>query len=120
MLELLSENEGNILGLKAQGTITLEDFRQTLAPCLAAVILDWGKARLLLYLEEDFDGFDLEAFKGEAAFGSKHRDNLEKVAVVGGSFMINLQIRFGAALLGGEVQTFASEELEGAWDWLRS
>jgi hypothetical protein len=118
MLELLSENEGNILGLKAQGTITLEDFRQTLAPRLAALIQNWGKARMLLYLEEDFQGFDLEALKGEA-FGSKHRDNLEKVAVVGGSFMINLQIRFGAALLGGEVQTFASEELEEAWDWVR-
>ena len=39
--------------------------------------------------------------------------------MVGGSFMINLQIRLGAALLGGEVQTFASEELEEAWDWVR-
>ncbi|MCX5893840.1 MAG: STAS/SEC14 domain-containing protein [Deltaproteobacteria bacterium] len=118
MLELLSENEGNILGLRAQGTITMEDFRQTLAPRLAAMIDDWGKARMLLYLEAGFQGFDLEAFKGEA-FGAKHRDNLEKVAVVGGSFMINLQIRLGASLLGGEVQTFASEELEEAWDWVR-
>ena len=42
-----------------------------------------------------------------------------RFAVVGGSFMINLQIRLGAALLGGEVQTFASEELEEAWDWVR-
>jgi hypothetical protein len=72
---------------------------------------------MLLYLEEDFEGFDLEALKGD--FGANYRDKLEKVAVVGGSFMINLQIRFGAALLAGEVQTFASEELEEAWDWVR-
>ncbi len=117
MLKFLPENGGNILGFRAQGTITLEDFDQTLAPCLRAVIQDWGKARMLLYLEEDFEGFDLEALKGD--FGAQHRDNLEKVAVVGGSFMINLQIRLGAALLGGEVQTFASEELEEAWDWVR-
>ena len=117
MLKFLPENGGNILGFCAQGTITLEDFHQTLAPCLAAVIQDWGKARMLLYLEEDFEGFDLEALKGD--FGAQHRDNLEKVAVVGGSFMINLQIRLGAALLGGEVQTFASEELAEAWDWVR-
>jgi SpoIIAA-like len=117
MLEFLPENGGNILGFRAQGTITLDDFHQTLAPCLAAVIQDWGKARMLLYLEEDFEGFDLEALTGD--FGAEHRDNLEKVAVVGGSFMINLQIRLGAALLGGEVQTFASEELEEAWDWVR-
>ena len=117
MLKFLPENGGNILGFRAQGTITLEDFDQTLAPCLTAVIQDWGKARMLLYLEEDFEGFDLEALKGD--FGAQHRDNLEKVAVVGGSFMINLQIRLGAALLGGEVQTFASEELEEAWDWVR-
>ena len=117
MLKFLPENSGNILGFRAQGTITLEDFRQTLAPCLAAVIQDWGKARMLLYLEEDFQGFDLEAFTGD--FGTKHRDDLEKVAVVGGSFMINLQIRLGAALLGGEVQTFAREELAEAWGWVR-
>ncbi len=101
MLELLTENDGNILGLRAQGTITLEDFRQTLAPRLAAVIEDWGKARMLLYLEEDFEGFDLDALK-EEFYGSKKRDSLEKIAVVGGSFMINLQIRLGAARLGGK------------------
>ena len=50
MLKFLPENGGNILGFRAQGTITLEDFHQTLAPCLAAVIQDWGKARMLLYL----------------------------------------------------------------------
>ena len=65
MLKFLPENGGNILGFRAQGTITLEDFHQTLAPCLAAVIQDWGKARMLLYLEEDFEGFDLEALKGD-------------------------------------------------------
>lgn len=119
MLELLPEKEGNVLGLNAQGTITLDDFRQILAPRLEAMIKDWGKARLLLLLEEDFHGFDLEAFKGDEAFWSKHRENLQKIAVVGGSFMVNLQIRLGATLLGGEVQAFAREELEEAWDWVK-
>ena len=36
MLKFLPENGGNILGFRAQGTITLEDFDQTLAPCLTS------------------------------------------------------------------------------------
>jgi hypothetical protein len=119
MLELLPESGANILGLRAWGTVTLEDFRQTLAPRLAAMIEDRGKARMLLYLEEDFHGFDLAAFKVEAAFGSKHRDNLEKIALVGGSWIMNLQIRLASSLLGGELQTFDREELAAAWEWVR-
>lgn len=118
MLELLSENADNVLGFKALETITLEDFRQVLAPRLAAIMKEWGRARLLLHLDEDFQGFDLEAFKGEA-FGSKHHEHLEKIAVVGGSFMIKLQIRLAATLLGGEVETFGREELAEAWEWVR-
>jgi hypothetical protein len=118
MLKILAEKDGNIVGFTARRTLTVEDFRQTLAPRLAAVIQDWGKVRMLLYLEEDFQGFDVDALK-EEFFGSKHRDNLEKIAVVGGSWMINLQIRLGAAMLGGEVQTFASEELDEAWEWVK-
>lgn len=119
MLELLDKKDGKVIGFKAQGTISGDDFHQILAPSLAAMIQDCGKARVLLHLGEGFQGFDLDALK-EEAFGSKVRDSLEKIAVVGGSWMINLQIRLGAAMLGGEVQTFASEELDDAWDWVRT
>ncbi len=117
MLELLSEKDGNILGFKARGTLSEEDFQQVMAPRLLEATRSGGKVRLLLYLEKDFEGFDLEALKEEFL---NNQENLEKIAVVGGSFMMNLQIRLGATLLRGEVQTFHRGELDEAWEWIKS
>jgi hypothetical protein len=118
MLKFMPESQGNFLGFRARKQITLKDFRQTLAPRLEAAIAEAGRVRLLLCLEDDFEGFDLEAIKGEV-LDSRHKDRLEKIAVVGGSWWTKLEIRLGAAQLAGEVQTFDREELEEAWEWLR-
>ncbi|HEY9073448.1 MAG TPA: STAS/SEC14 domain-containing protein, partial [Desulfobaccales bacterium] len=78
-----------------------------------------GSARLLLCLEENFEGWDTEAIRDEALRGS-HQENLEKVAVVGGSWWTRLEIRLGASLLAGEVETFSSDELAEAWEWIKT
>jgi hypothetical protein len=119
MLEMMPESQGNILGFWARGHVTWQDVHQSLAPRLESVVQDWGGARLLLCLEEDFQGLDLRAVKDEA-FSHRHRDNIEKIAVAGGPKWFRLEVRLAASFLPGEVQTFAREELSAAWEWVRA
>jgi hypothetical protein len=119
MLEILPESQGNILGVKAIGTFSRQEYHEFLIPHLSTIIKEHGRVRLLFYLDEDFQGFDLEALKNEA-FGHAHKDDFQKIAMVGGSWWLNLQMTLLAPFLHGEVRNFSREELPEAWTWIRS
>jgi len=119
MLEILPESEGNILGVKATGTFNHQEYHEFLMPHLREIIKEHGRVRLLFYLEEDFQGFDLEAIKNEA-FGSGHQDDFQKIAVVGGSWWLSLQMTLIAPLFNGTLRNFSRAELPEAWTWIRT
>ncbi len=119
MLEILPESAGNIVGVKATGSFNHQEFHEFLLPHLRGVIREHGQARLLFYLDEDFQGFDLEAVKN-AALGSGHENDFQKIAVVGGSWWLNLQINLASSLLNGALNTFSRAELPEAWVWIRA
>jgi len=118
MLEILSESHANILGLKVTGKFTSRDCQEWLIPRLNAMIKEHGRVRVLFSLETDFQGWDLEALQQEA-FGPQHRDDFQKIAVVGGSWWLSLQMKLIAPLIGGEVRNFSRAELPEAWTWIR-
>jgi hypothetical protein len=115
----MPESHGNIIGFWARGHVTWQDVHQSLAPRLESVVQDWGGVRLLLCLEEDFQGLDLRAVKDEA-IGHRHKNDIEKIAVAGGTWWFRLEVRLAASFLPWEVQTFAREELAEAWAWVRA
>jgi hypothetical protein len=119
MVEILPESAGKSLGLKVRGKLTIEDYRQTLMPRLAEIIREQGRARVLLLLDHDFEGFETQALMGED-FGRRHRDDFEKIAVVGGSWLLWLELKMMALMFSGEVQNFPHEELTQAWDWIKA
>jgi len=118
MLEILPESHANILGVKVTGKFTSRDCQELLVPRLKGMIKEHGRVRVLFSLEEDFQGWDLEALQQEA-FGLQHRDDFQKIAVVGGSWWLSLQMNFIAPLIGGEVRNFSRAELPEAWTWIR-
>jgi hypothetical protein len=118
MLQILPESQENILGMKVTGKLTSRDCQELLIPHLKAMIQEHGRVRVLFFLDEDFQGWDLEALQQEA-FGPQHRDDFQKIAVVGGSWWLSLQMKFVAPLIGGEVRNFSRAELPEAWTWIR-
>jgi hypothetical protein len=119
MIEILPESQGKFLGLRVRGQLTGEDYRQTLMPRLAEIIREQGRARVLLLLGQDFEGFETQALMGED-FGRQHRDDFEKIAVVGASWLVSMQLKMMALVFSGEVQNFSREELPQAWEWVKA
>jgi len=118
MLEILPESQGNILGVKVSGRFTRRDYTEVLIPRLQPILEEHGAVRVLLHLGEDFQGWDLEPLRHDG-FGRRHLDDLQKIAVVGASWRLRLELNLVAPLIGGKVRNFSRAEIVEAWAWLR-
>ena len=54
----------------------------------------------------------------DARFGLKHRDDFEKIALVGAPLLAEWGARLANHLLDAEIETFEVGEFEKAWHWL--
>ncbi len=121
MFEILQESQGNVLGVRATGKLTKEDYDEVLIPRLEAVAKEEGKVRLLLYLDEGFQGWEPMAMVEDFKVGiGKYRKDVGKLALVGGPEWVKLLIDLDSILPGAEMKTFSGDQLQEAWDWSKS
>ena len=120
MLEIMSESQGKVLAVKAQNKLTEGDYREVFIPKLEDLLQAHDKVRLLFLLDENFAGWELGALWEDAKFGLKHKDDFEKLAVVGGARWVAWGTRLFAYFMEGQVKTFPLEELSAAWDWINA
>lgn len=118
MITIMKESSGAMLAVTATGTVTGEDYTEIWIPALQKVISDHGKCRALLYMDENFKGWDLKAMWEDTKFGIAHRNDFEKLAVVGGPSWVEWGTKVAGLLVSGEVETYPGEELEKALKWI--
>jgi hypothetical protein len=99
--------------LDARGKLTHEDYERVV-PRLEIAIEKAGKLRVLIRLE-DFSGWTPASLLDEVRFDVRHRNDFEKVAVVGGSRWERVATRLSAPFFSGEVRFFEREDEAEAW-----
>lgn len=119
MIEIMPESTGATLAVKATGKLTDADYKQVWIPQLEELIGKFGKIKALVYFTKDFSGWELHAAWDDAVFGMKHRNDFEKLAVVGAGPWIEWGTKLGAHLMSGEVKTFSEEQLPEALNWAK-
>ncbi len=119
MIEFLAEGTGKVVGVKATGTLTGTEYNDELIPRLEKQFAEFGKLRVLFYMDEGFVGWDLSAAWDDATVALKHRADFEKIAVVGGPDWVAWCIRLTAFLIEGEIRIFPAGRLQDAWDWVK-
>lgn len=119
MIEFMPESSGNILGVKASGKLTDADYKHVLIPKFESLFKQHGKLNVLFYMDEAFEGWDLEAAWDDASYGLRHRADFNKLAVVGGPAWVEWCIKLSGFLMKGEIKVFPADQLESAWKWLK-
>ncbi len=119
MIEVMPESIGALLVVKATEKLTDADYKEVWIPKLEELIKQFGKIKAVLYLTKDFRGWELHAAWDDAAFGLKHRNDFEKLAVVGAGKWIEWGTKLASHLMGGEIKTFSEEQLQEALDWAK-
>lgn len=120
MVEISPHSQGNVLILKATEKLTDADYRNVLIPNLETIIRKYGKARFLLDLDDDFRGWEPAAMWDDARFGVAHRNDFEKLGVVGGPRWIEWGLRLATVFVSGEVKCFSPGERGQALNWINS
>lgn len=119
MLNVLSESSGNLLVVRATEKLTAKDYEESFIPNLEKLISQYGKVKVVMFLDEGFVGWEMGAMWDDAKFGIKHRNDFEKVAVVGGPKCVEWGTKIVSHLMHGELKTFAVDKLEDALEWIK-
>ena len=120
MIEIMKESEGNIVGIRATGTLTTADYDQVLIPKLEELSRQFDGLRALFYMDRAFKGWDMSAAWANTKLDFQFRGNLEKVAIVGAPAWEEWCVRMASLLMKGELRTFTTDQLDEAWKWVRS
>ncbi len=120
MIEIMSESKGRVLGVRLTEKVSDKDYMETFIPALEKLIAAHGKIRCLYFMDDDFQGWDIGAMWDDAKFGLKHKDDFDKLAVVGGPKWAEWGTKLVAHLLSGEVKTYPNAQLNDAWKWIEA
>jgi hypothetical protein len=120
MVTVLPGSDGKVLGIRVAGKLTTKDYEEVMIPQLEGLIKQYGQARFLCYVDETFAVLELGAMVDDAKFFLKHKNDLEKLAVVGAAKWIEVLTRLFAHVMPGEVKTFSGEQLAAAWEWIKA
>ncbi len=119
MIQWLPESEGNVLVFQATGKLTDEDYQNVWIPQLEAVIRQYGKARVVMDMSEDFHGWKIAALWDDFCFGIAHRNDFEKMSVVGGSQWVEWGTKLAQLFINGEVKCFPANARDEAVAWIK-
>ncbi len=116
MFEVLPESQDRFFFIKASGKLTDADYK-ALVPQLEGAIDRHGSIRLLFDME-DFEGWSLQAAWDDLAFGIKHSNDFERVALLGDKRWEELSAKVMDRVMGGEIRYFDLADVNAARAWI--
>lgn len=119
MIEILQETQGNTLVVKATAKLTSKDYEEVFIPKLKELIQNHGKVRAVVYLDDNFEGWELGAMWDDAKFGIQHRNDFDKIALVSSKKWIEWASKLSSHFMKGQLKTFDGSKLQEALVWIK-
>lgn len=118
MLSIMSDLPPHVLGVRATGAVTKEDFDTVLKPALEALKKRNGKINYLLLLETPVSNFTVGAWLDDIVLGIKHYTHWNRIAIVTNEKLVE---KFSDAfnfVVPGNSKGFTLSELADAKAWV--
>jgi len=119
MITIRPETKGNTLVIEASNKLTTKDYEEFFIPKLNQFIGQFGKIRVVFYLNDSFDGWELGAMWDDAKMGLKYKNNFERIALVGGPRWMIWITKLSSLFIQAELKVFGSASLEEAISWTK-
>lgn len=118
MIEIEHSQSGDIITLRASGTLTKADYHAALPEIENAMTLAIGPLHMLIRLE-DFHGWEIGALWKDLTFDLKHRGEFGSIAVVGDTKLEEWGAWLSSFFAKSEVRYFNFEDEDDARGWLK-
>lgn len=118
MLEVMHEVPANVVGFRASGEVTKDDYETVLIPTVDKAAKQFGELHFLLVLETDVKNFTLGAWLNDAKVGIKHLTKWNRMAIVSDQKSVEKVTDFLSYLMPGESKGFEMAELDEAIAWV--
>lgn len=121
MIERVGDLPAGVLGFRASGKITRDEYREMMKPIYEA--LERGeKLNIYFELAGDFHGLDLDALwedmKAGVSVGLKHRSSWQRMGLVTDKDWIRYPAAAFGPLAPGELRVFDPAETDRAKAWV--
>jgi SpoIIAA-like len=118
MLEKISDLPDPVLGFRASGELTSDDYRNVLVPAVEAALRSRDKLRLLYVLGDDVTGFSAGAAWQDTKVGMEHVTRWERIAVVTDREWLRQSVSIFGHLIPGEIKAFPAAQEQDARAWI--
>jgi SpoIIAA-like len=118
MIEQISALPDNVVGFRAKGEVTSDDYEQRLVPAIEHALATHDKIRLLYVLGSDFTGYSGGAMWEDGKVGMEHLTRWERIAVVSNQPWIRHAVNILGYLIPGRVKAFELAEENDAAAWI--
>lgn len=118
MLKVLPNLPDSVLGVRAIGEVTADDYETVLIPEIEDRLSRHGRVRLIYVFGEDFESFSAAAAWEDTKVGMRHLTRFERIAVVTDIDWIGRMVKGLGFMLPGEVRVFAKAGLDEAVSWI--
>ena len=120
MIEVLEEMPEGVIGFRATGHVTADDYRDMLLPPMKAQV-EAGEVRLVYAIGPGFEKFEAGALVQDSkvglTLGISHWGAWKKCAIVTDEEWVSKAIHAFGFLSPGEVATYPLDGLEQAKEW---
>lgn len=117
MIKQIPDLPVNVVGFEFVGTVTSDDYRETLEPMLDAARAGDHKVRAIAVLGAGFEGWKGGALVEDTKVGVSLWSAWERIAIVTDRRSIEESIHFLGWLVPGEVKIFPTTDLDAATTW---
>jgi hypothetical protein len=118
MFQIMTDVPAHVVGVRAVGQVTKDDYEQTLVPALEKVSKQFGELNFIMVFETDLSSFTYGAWMQDAKISFKHFAKWNKIAIVIDKTMIQKLSYVFNYISPAESKGFSLEELETAKAWV--
>jgi hypothetical protein len=117
LIRIVENMPPGTIGLRAEGRVTEDDYRDVLLPAVTAA-LQRGDVRLLYILGKEFDSYAPGAAWADTKLFARHLKGWKRVAIVSDADWLENSVKAFAWLMPGEIKVFETDDVRDAKAWL--
>ena len=118
MMELIPDLPDHVVGVKATGRVTAEDYEQVLVPAIEEKLRDHEKINLIYRVDEHFESFSPGAMWDDAKTGLSHLAAWNRVAGVTDLDWLRKVLEAFGFFWRGHIRVFPNAEYDQALAWV--